>query len=129
MTPDRWQKIETIFQAAIELSPGRRKKYLLEACGSDESLFKEVSDLLANDESADSFIENPVWTDSNFLNSKAKKVISDSLKEQTTGPTTTEYIGRQIGFTGSWARLAGGMGAVFPPSGPMASFLKRSLSS
>ena len=114
MTPDRWQKIEAIFQAAIELSPDRREKYLLDACGSDESLFKEVSDLLANDESADSFIENPVWTDSNFLNSKAKKVISDSLKEQTTGPKTTEYIGRQIGVYRLVSEIGrGGMGAVF----------------
>src|SRR5580765_5378209 len=114
MTPDRWQKIEAIFQAAIELSPDRREKYLLDACGSDESLFKEISDLLANDESADSFIENPVWTDSNFLNSKAKKVISDSLKEQTTGPKTTEYIGRQIGVYRLVSEIGrGGMGAVF----------------
>ena len=89
--------MEAIFQAAIELSPERREKYLLEACSSDEGLFKEVSDLIANDESAQSFIENPVWTDSNFLNSKAKKVISDSLKEEANGPKTTEYIGRQIG--------------------------------
>ena len=49
MTPDRWQKIEAIFQAAIELSPERRVKYFLESCSSDEGLFREVSDLLAND--------------------------------------------------------------------------------
>ena len=114
MTPDRWQKIEAIFQAAIELSPERREKYLLEACSSDEGLFKEVSDLLANDESAQSFIENPVWTDSNFLNSKAKKVISDSLKEEANGPKTTEYIGRQIGVYRLVSEIgSGGMGAVF----------------
>ena len=97
MTPDRWQKIEAIFQAAIELSPDRREKYLLDACGSDESLFKEVSDLLANDESADSFIENPVWTDSNFLNSKAK--FQEPLGVAADRPQAT---------TRGWKRLATG---------------------
>ena len=73
MSPDRWQQIEAVFQSALDLSPDKRELYLAENCQSDEELRAEVEKLLADYESAESFIESPVWTDSQFLNSTAHR--------------------------------------------------------
>ena len=46
MTPERWRKVEDIFQTALDLSPDERSKYVFEICGSDESLRRDVQMLL-----------------------------------------------------------------------------------
>lgn len=113
MTPDRWQKIESIFEAAIDLPVENRQEYVLRACEGDLDLQREVSRLLASDESADDFIESPVWTDSNFLNSKAKKAISDSLDDRYDTARASDLIGRQVGVYRIVKEIGrGGMGAV-----------------
>ena len=61
MTPERWQKVKGIFQAALERAPGERSAFLLEACGADESLRKEVESLLASHEKDGSFIDSPAY--------------------------------------------------------------------
>lgn len=48
-TPTRWQEIDRIFAAALELEPSERAAFLAEACSGDELLRKEVESLLAND--------------------------------------------------------------------------------
>jgi serine/threonine protein kinase/Tol biopolymer transport system component len=47
---ERYRKIDGIFQAALELSPGERPSYISQACGGDEALLREVEYLLASDE-------------------------------------------------------------------------------
>jgi hypothetical protein len=114
MTPDRWQKIEDVFQAAIDLPTERRPEYLAESCNADTELMEEVSRLLANYDSAEDFIESPVWTDSNFLNSSAKKVLSDSIDEQASADANADFIGRRIGVYRITSEIGrGGMGAVY----------------
>jgi serine/threonine protein kinase len=50
--PDRWRKIEALFQKAQELESGQRAVFLEEHCAGDESLRKEVESLLFHDKNA-----------------------------------------------------------------------------
>jgi serine/threonine protein kinase/Tfp pilus assembly protein PilF len=49
--PDRLRRIEEIFNAALDLPPHDRDRYLTEACGADAALRAEVDALLAHDAS------------------------------------------------------------------------------
>lgn len=114
MSPDRWQQIEAVFQEALDLSEDARASYLSEKCNGDDQLRSEVEKLLADLDSAEGFIEKPVWTDSQFLNSSAKKVISDSLDEEIGDIRTEDFTGSHIGVYRLLGELGrGGMGAVF----------------
>src|SRR5271165_6422878 len=46
---DRWNRIEEIFQSALERPPSERSKYVAQACGDDAELRLEIESLLAND--------------------------------------------------------------------------------
>lgn len=114
MSPDRWQQIEAVFQEALDLSEDARSSYLSEKCNGDDELRSEVERLLSDLDSAEGFIERPVWTDSQFLNSSAKKVISESLDEEIDNIRGEDFTGSQIGAYRLLGELGrGGMGAVF----------------
>jgi len=52
MTPERWQRLETLFQAAISRSPEARVAFLDEACSDEPGLREELQRLVdAHDES------------------------------------------------------------------------------
>jgi serine/threonine protein kinase len=57
MLAERWREIENLYHTACELEPERRRAYLERACGTDESLRREVESLLANERMAASFLE------------------------------------------------------------------------
>jgi eukaryotic-like serine/threonine-protein kinase len=59
MTPERWQQVKEIFNSAIQYEPKGRAAFLLQACGGDEALRKEVESLLASHEKDGSFIDSP----------------------------------------------------------------------
>src|SRR5690349_12736836 len=59
MKPERWQRIERLYHDTLEQEPGRRAVYLREACGSDQSLLREVESLLVHEEQAQAFIQEP----------------------------------------------------------------------
>ena len=52
MNSERWQRINDIFQAAIELRPDERPAFLLDRCAGDDSLRLEIQSLLAADDKA-----------------------------------------------------------------------------
>ena len=56
MSTDRWQRLETLFHAALERAPGDRASFLAAACGDDTELRAEVERLLHADEQASSFV-------------------------------------------------------------------------
>jgi hypothetical protein len=58
MTPERWQKLYQLFDAAIELPEDRRSAFLDTACADDNGLRAEVRALLA----AASKGANPIGT-------------------------------------------------------------------
>src|SRR5215813_8644530 len=49
MTSDRWNRIEEIFQRALELPGSERSGYVAHTCGDDEELRSEVESLLASE--------------------------------------------------------------------------------
>ena len=59
MTPERWQKITAIFEAALQQDTRARSAYVNEACGDDRELRREVEAMLASHDQASRFIEEP----------------------------------------------------------------------
>ncbi len=59
MNPERWQKVNELFDAALARSEIERESFLSEACGSDLSLREEVRSLLAFDEKEPAFLKQP----------------------------------------------------------------------
>lgn len=57
---EQWQKVKKILEAALEYPPDERERFLDKICGDDESLRREVENLLASSENADSFMEQRV---------------------------------------------------------------------
>src|SRR5262249_30542724 len=99
MKPDRWQKIDEIFSAALQHKPEERKVFIDEACGGDEELRQEIESLLAQENDADHFIEEPAMD----------VIAKDVAHEQ-----KEALIGRNIGPYKIISLLgAGGMGEVY----------------
>src|ERR1043166_8165588 len=61
MTPERWQRVKEIFQAALERAPSDRSKFLDDACDVDKSLRRDVDSLLAAHEKTGEFIDAPAY--------------------------------------------------------------------
>lgn len=88
MKPDRWQKIDELFEAALEREPRERAAFLDKACGSDQQLRREVEKLLRIDEQATEFIQSDVF-------GVAAKLItqpSPNAGEKKKSPTSSESI-------------------------------------
>jgi len=97
MTPERWQQIKSIYQAALDHPPGERAAYLDAACAGDADLRGEVESLLALAPQAEEFIERPAFGDLDELPADV-----EPLAGRTVGPyRVLQEIGR------------GGMGSVY----------------
>jgi serine/threonine protein kinase/Flp pilus assembly protein TadD len=104
MHPQRWQQIEEIFQAALDLAPGDREPYITNACAGDESLKHEVEALLTQYEAAGNFIDEPVYKEHGL------QALAALMKEEDVDPLLGRLLGayrieREIG--------RGGMGTVY----------------
>ena len=96
---DRWQQVEKICHAALELEESQRAAFREEACGDDEALRREVESLLRFDKPGDRFIEEPAMQ-------VAAKMIAHEKPES--------LIGRQLGAYQILSLLGtGGMGVVY----------------
>ena len=114
MSPERWREIEEVFQAAVEMPPADRAAFLDRLYRADDELKAEVIKLLESDDSAADFIEVPIWTDSRFLNTSAKKEISNSIDQQFNGGDRDNFLDKQIGVYRLTKEIGrGGMGAVY----------------
>jgi serine/threonine-protein kinase len=60
MTPERWARIQSVFQAALDCPPGERSAFLERQCGGDAELRREVEELIAADEQARGFLDGAV---------------------------------------------------------------------
>ncbi len=89
MSPERWQKVKGVFEAALELDGATRASFLNQACETDASLRTEVESLLAAHDDASSQFFAPIIT-------------------------TDPMLGRHVGTYRILRRIgAGGMGAVY----------------
>ncbi len=97
MEPERWRRIEKVFQAALDSEPSRRDSLLDEACAGDPSLRNEVESLLASHDRG-GFTEAPAFAD-------GLRVLEKNQSDALTGRRIGRYqVIREIG--------RGGMGAV-----------------
>jgi hypothetical protein len=58
MSPERWKKLEEIYNAALLLPKRERQAFLQKACDSDKELLRDVESLLAADDVADDFLQS-----------------------------------------------------------------------
>src|SRR5437868_8750844 len=61
MKPERWQRINDVFQSATDCAPQERSGFLDEACCGDESLRREVESLVVAYQRTENFIETPAF--------------------------------------------------------------------
>lgn len=100
MEAERWQRIERLYHAALDLAEDERADFLERECDGDEPLKKEVASLLAQAEGTGGFLEAP-----------AMEVAAKALAMSAAGAgKLPAAIGRYriIGLLGE-----GGMGAVY----------------
>jgi len=100
MDPERWQKLEDLFHAALERNVGGRASFVAEACGNDDDLRRELESMLDHDEQAKNFIESPAYVIA------AESLLRDPPEDSLIGKTLGSYqIVSQLG--------RGGMGVVY----------------
>jgi len=99
MTPERWQQVEEVLQAALDCAPGERSAFLEQACAGDPELQTEASSLVFAHDAAADFIEEPAM-------SRDARIILGDHKLKNTGREIGPY--KIIDELGS-----GGMGEVY----------------
>src|SRR5689334_19307358 len=114
MTPERWRQVEEIFQAALDLSPEDRNRYVSDVCAQDSQLKRDVESLLLQYDSAGELLDQPVYGNTEL--SMLESFVED--KDPMIGRRLGSYrIEREIG--------RGGMGAVYEASRADNEFNKR----
>ncbi len=96
---ERWGRVKELFEAAVDLEPNERATLLKKECAGDESLRREIESLLASDDQADGFIEQPAF-----------KMPRDLFPVAPEEP----FVGRQFGAYQIVREIGrGGLGAVY----------------
>ena len=63
MTRERWARVRTIFEGALEQPVEARTEWVRRACQGDEPLVREVWGLLRSHDTAGDFLERPAHLD------------------------------------------------------------------
>jgi eukaryotic-like serine/threonine-protein kinase len=114
MTPDRWRQVEEIFQAALDLSPEDRKRYVSDVCKEDTDLRRDVESLLSQYDSAGELLDEPVYGNTEL------SMLESFVEEK------DPMIGRRLGSYRIEKEIGrGGMGAVYEASRADNEFNKR----
>lgn len=95
MTPERWQQVKELFNAALERDAAERSSFLDHACAGDELLRKAVEDLLTSDQQTRVMIDQPMLGLAAELLAERQ---SGSILGRTIGPyKIIEEVGRGMG--------------------------------
>ncbi len=88
MTPERWARLEEIFNAAVELDPEAQAQYLREACGADAELQRQAQSLLLSSRTDSHRIDD-------VIGDVAGRVVASRMAGQQIGPyRVLEVLGR-----------------------------------
>ncbi|MGA8027148.1 MAG: tetratricopeptide repeat protein [Bryobacteraceae bacterium] len=79
MTSAKWQHVQQVINAALELPELQRPAFLQEACGSNPGLLREVSALLASYEHAGNFLEESVGASAYEAFEKGSFAVGDHI--------------------------------------------------
>ncbi len=63
MTPERFARLRTIFQDALDQPADRRRAWLEQACGGDAELLRDAASLLSAHDTAGDFLDTPAQID------------------------------------------------------------------
>jgi serine/threonine protein kinase len=112
ISPERWSRIETVFDAALALGPGKRQDFVQQTCVDDEALRRDVESLLAADEVPDDLLNRPA--SELYMKVMAQETLKDGISPKIAlqSPISTGMI-----LDAHWEILepldAGGMGEVY----------------
>jgi TolB-like protein/Tfp pilus assembly protein PilF/tRNA A-37 threonylcarbamoyl transferase component Bud32 len=102
MTPERWRQVEEIFQAALDLLPEERARYVSQVCATDTDLRRNVEVLLSQHDSAGDLLDQSVYGDTD-------RGLFDSFVDE-----KDPMLGRRLGAYRIEREIGrGGMGAVY----------------
>ena len=99
VTPERWEQVGRLYEAACALAAHDRTAFLRDACSGDDSLRREVESLLASDAAAGTYLNAGALHD-------AARIIADGDSLSLLGKTFDHYT--VLSLLG-----AGGMGEVY----------------
>ena len=103
---DRWQRIETLLDQALELPTGERDRWLREACAGDPGLYREAAGLLEAGERTDGFLEGSASARAANLIERAGPIAEPGVPAPAMPPRVGPYrLVRELG--------RGGMGTVY----------------
>src|SRR5262245_27726769 len=103
MDAKRWGQIKEIYDHAIDLCGNEREGFLVEACGDDADLRREVESLLAAHAEAGTFLQSPA------VEVAAREIVADEIISP-----EPQLIGRELANYRIVSLLGrGGMGEVY----------------
>ena len=80
VTPERWQQVKGVLDAALEREPQERAVFISKACEGDEPLRKELESLIISHEQAGNFIEEPaVAALAEIITVKGESIVNHTL--------------------------------------------------
>jgi serine/threonine protein kinase/tetratricopeptide (TPR) repeat protein len=114
MTPEKWQKMESIFQLAMDLPSDERTEFVRRECQDDDDLRAEIEKLIPGAGTGKDFLESPAWMDNLLLESELRNGIINSLEDENRATVDRLFTGRQIGVFRLTEEIGrGGMGVVY----------------